>query len=85
MDGIQVSMYVGARCVFRRLALYGYDPPTKEGNKKAIQNICYGAHKPTKNNKLVHASNKKKTPNSKFCIFGVEDIEKGFKGKCEEF
>jgi hypothetical protein len=55
MDGIQVLMSVGARCVFRRLALYGYDPPTKEGNKKAIQNICYGAHKPTKNNKLVHA------------------------------
>ncbi|CAM6023646.1 unnamed protein product [Sphagnum balticum] len=44
MDGIQGPMYVGTGCVFRRRALYGYDPPTKEGNKKAIQNICWVEH-----------------------------------------
>jgi cellulose synthase A len=81
LDGIQGPMYVGTGCVFRRRALYGYEPPTKEGNKKAIQNICCGAHKPTKKNNLTHASNKKKTPNSKSSIFGSEDIEEGFKGK----
>ncbi len=30
-------MYAGTRCVFKRRALYGYDPPTKERNKKTIQ------------------------------------------------
>ncbi len=81
LDGIQGPVYVGTGCVFRRRALYGYDPPTKEGNKKAIQNICCGAHKPVRKNKLAHASNKKKTPDSKSSIFGIEDIEEGFKGK----
>ncbi|KAH8964679.1 hypothetical protein BDL97_04G079500 [Sphagnum fallax] len=80
LDGIQGPVYVGTGCVFRRQALYGYDPPTKEGNKKAIQNICCGAHKPVRKNKLAHASNKKKTPDSKSSIFGIEDIEEGFKG-----
>jgi cellulose synthase A len=81
MDRIQGPVYVGIGCVFRRRALYGYDPPTKEGNKKVIQIIFCGAHKPTKKNKLAHVSNKKKTPNSKSSIFGIEDIEESFKGK----
>jgi hypothetical protein len=81
MEGIQGPMFVGIGCMFRRRTLYGYDPPTKEKTKKVIQNICCGAHKPTKKNKLAHASNKNKTPNSKSSIFGVEDIEEGFEGK----
>ncbi|WRX15087.1 Cellulose synthase - like 8 [Theobroma cacao] len=27
LDGIQGPIYVGTRCVFRRQALYGYEPP----------------------------------------------------------
>ncbi len=73
MDGIQGSVYVGIGCVFKRQTLYGYDPWTKEGKKKAIQNIYCGAYKPMKKNKLAHVSNKKKTPNSKSFIFGIED------------
>ncbi|KAJ1398574.1 Zinc finger, RING-type [Sesbania bispinosa] len=37
LDGIQGPIYVGTGCVFRRLALYGYDAPAK---KKAPSKTC---------------------------------------------
>lgn len=39
-DGQQGPMYVGTGCVFRRLALYGADPPPKE--RKRARGCCAG-------------------------------------------
>jgi cellulose synthase A len=30
LDGFQGPVYVGTECVFRRQALYGYEPPVKD-------------------------------------------------------
>lgn len=32
LDGLQGPMYVGTGCMFRRVALYGFDPPSVSGN-----------------------------------------------------
>ncbi|KAL3690940.1 hypothetical protein R1sor_004591 [Riccia sorocarpa] len=37
LDGLQGPMYVGTGCVFRRIALYGFDPP-----RPAKQHTCWG-------------------------------------------
>lgn len=38
LDGIQGPVYVGTGCVFRRQALYGYNPP--KGNKRPKMVSC---------------------------------------------
>ncbi|KAI4380528.1 hypothetical protein MLD38_006706 [Melastoma candidum] len=48
LDGIQGPVYVGTGCVFRRQALYGYDPP--KGPKRPKMESCsccpcFGRHK----------------------------------------
>ncbi|KAL2624372.1 hypothetical protein R1flu_008617 [Riccia fluitans] len=37
LDGLQGPMYVGTGCVFRRIALYGFDPP-----RPPKQHTCWG-------------------------------------------
>lgn len=38
LDGIQGPVYVGTGCVFRRQALYGYEPP--KGPKRPKMVVC---------------------------------------------
>jgi cellulose synthase A len=85
LDGLQGPVYVGTGCVFRRQALYGYDPPPKEGKK--IKNICIdfccGPRKPRSKTKLGKTSDKKKElprTDSTIPIFALEDIEEGLEG-----
>ncbi|CAK9271942.1 unnamed protein product [Sphagnum jensenii] len=87
LDGIQGPVYVGTGCVFRRRALYGYDPPTKEGNKKEIQNICSNANALLK--EAIHViscgyEDKSDWGKELGWIYGsvTEDILTGFKMHC---
>ncbi|CAK9874927.1 unnamed protein product [Sphagnum jensenii] len=87
LDGIQGPVYVGTGCVFRRRALYGYDPPTKEGNKKAIQNIRSNANALLK--EAIHViscgyEDKSDWGKELGWIYGsvTEDILTGFKMHC---
>ena len=36
LDGLQGPVYVGTGCVFRRIALYGFDPQGKRGTLDAV-------------------------------------------------
>lgn len=40
LDGIQGPVYVGTGCVFRRQALYGYDPPKGPKRPKMVSCDC---------------------------------------------
>ena len=41
LDGIQGPVYVGTGCVFKRQALYGYDPPKDPKRPKMETCDCY--------------------------------------------
>ncbi|XP_073062505.1 cellulose synthase A catalytic subunit 7 [UDP-forming] isoform X1 [Primulina eburnea] len=48
LDGIQGPVYVGTGCVFRRQALYGYEPPKGPKRPKMVSCDCcpcFGRHK----------------------------------------
>ncbi|KAK9697434.1 hypothetical protein RND81_08G037400 [Saponaria officinalis] len=48
LDGIQGPVYVGTGCVFRRQALYGYEPPKRPKRPKMVSCgccPCFGRHK----------------------------------------
>nr|ABI75151.1 cellulose synthase-like D1 [Physcomitrium patens] len=53
LDGLQGPVYVGTGCVFRRIALYGFDPPRlpKRGCCYTLCCSCCGPKKPTKKKK----------------------------------
>lgn len=40
LDGIQGPVYVGTGCVFRRQALYGYNPPKGTKRPKMVSCDC---------------------------------------------
>lgn len=40
LDGIQGPVYVGTGCVFRRQALYGYEPPKSSKRPKMVSCDC---------------------------------------------
>jgi cellulose synthase A len=40
LDGIQGPVYVGTGCVFRRQALYGYNPPKDPKRPKMVSCDC---------------------------------------------
>ena len=40
LDGIQGPVYVGTGCVFRRQALYGYNPPSGPKRPKMVTCDC---------------------------------------------
>ncbi|KAJ8754394.1 hypothetical protein K2173_002845 [Erythroxylum novogranatense] len=44
LDGLQGPMYVGTGCLFRRKAIYGFDPPRPE-EQKSCCSWCFGRHR----------------------------------------
>lgn len=88
LDGVQGPVYVGTGCVFRRQALYGYEPPLKGKESKAgcgacCPSWCCGPRKKGKSKKGKY-SDKKKGPartDSTIPIFSLEDIEEGVEGE----
>lgn len=90
LDGIQGPVYVGTGCVFRRQALYGYEPQIKD--KKKTQNcncfaqmcsLCCGGKSRKGKKSKGKKSDQKKPParsDSTIPIFNLEDIEEGIEG-----
>lgn len=89
LDGIQGPVYVGTGCVFKRQALYGYDPPakskgTKSGNSGLCPTWCCGPRKTGPKKAKSAKGVKKRAPtrsNSNVPIFSLEDIEEGIEGR----
>ena len=88
LDGIQGPMYVGTGCVFRRQALYGYDPPTQLKKKSVACNClrgwCGGSRRDKVKSTKANNVEKKKPParsDSSVPMFNLEDIEEGLEGK----
>lgn len=55
LDGIQGPVYVGTGCVFRRQALYGYEPPKRPKRPKMVSCACcpcFGRRKKHQKSKL---------------------------------
>lgn len=89
LDGIQGPVYVGTGCVFKRQALYGYDPPAKDRGTKSGQSMsvcptwCCGPRKKGPRKAKPTKGGKKKAPSrtdSNIPIFNLEDIEEGIEG-----
>jgi len=91
LDGLQGPVYVGTGCVFRRQALYGYDPPAKDvkTKKAAMANFCLdfccGPRKTRKKMTSLgkvsaHKKNAPSRTDSSIPIFTLEDIEEGLEG-----
>ncbi|KAJ7526246.1 hypothetical protein O6H91_17G090000 [Diphasiastrum complanatum] len=86
LDGIQGPVYVGTGCVFRRQALYGFEPPPKQNSSKknpgCCASLCCGPRKPRKKSKSKQSNKKKATKrtDSSLPIFSLEDIEEGVEG-----
>ncbi|CAM6078570.1 unnamed protein product [Sphagnum tenellum] len=86
LDGIQGPVYVGTGCVFRRQALYGYEPPVKD--KKSMCSCscflqwCCGSRQNPKSGK--HPQMKKAQSRTGSNTPGLEDIEEGIEGIEEE-
>lgn len=88
LDGIQGPMYVGTGCVFRRQALYGYDPPAQVKKKTSacdcLSGWCGGSrHDKVKSKKSNKSENKKPQARTESSIpmFNLEDIEEGLEGR----
>ncbi|TMW92443.1 hypothetical protein EJD97_013025 [Solanum chilense] len=45
LDGLQGPMYVGTGCLFRRTALYGFDPPRNKEYHPGCCSCCFGRRK----------------------------------------
>lgn len=91
LDGIQGPVYVGTGCVFKRQALYGYDPPPKDISSKkghSSSTWCCGprkdGHKQAKSKKAGKRRASPKT-GSAVPIFSLEDIEEGMEGTIQSF
>ncbi|BBN12986.1 cellulose synthase-like protein [Marchantia polymorpha subsp. ruderalis] len=57
LDGLQGPVYVGTGCCFRRIALYGFDPP-RAPKEHSCWNLCCGGDK-KKNRKKKGAKTKR--------------------------
>lgn len=84
LDGIQGPIYVGTGCVFRRLALYGFDAPVKKKPPARTCNClpkwcccCSGSRKKNKKEKANENQKKVKSRESSPQIHAVENIEEG--------
>lgn len=91
LDGVQGPVYVGTGCVFKRQALYGYDPPPKDKKQKPGQSLgmcpswlCGPRKKGPTKSKPGKGGKKKAQPptrtDSTIPIFSLEDIEEGIEG-----
>ncbi|PON62418.1 Cellulose synthase [Trema orientale] len=45
LDGLQGPVYVGTGCLFRRIALYGFDPPRSKEHHPGCCSCCFGRRK----------------------------------------
>ncbi|XP_043717006.1 cellulose synthase-like protein D3 [Telopea speciosissima] len=45
LDGLQGPVYVGTGCLFRRIALYGFDPPRSKDHNTGFCSCCLGHRK----------------------------------------
>ncbi|QHO11220.1 Cellulose synthase-like protein [Arachis hypogaea] len=45
LDGLQGPVYVGTGCLFRRVALYGFDPPRSKEHNQGCCSCCFGRQK----------------------------------------
>lgn len=45
LDGLQGPVYVGTGCLFRRIALYGFDPPRSKEYHSGCCSCCFGRQK----------------------------------------
>lgn len=45
LDGLQGPVYVGTGCLFRRMALYGFDPPRSKEHQPGCCSCCFGRGK----------------------------------------
>ncbi|XP_004511422.1 cellulose synthase-like protein D3 [Cicer arietinum] len=45
LDGLQGPVYVGTGCLFRRIALYGFDPPRSKEHHPGFCSCCFGRKK----------------------------------------
>ncbi|KAG6427793.1 hypothetical protein SASPL_112040 [Salvia splendens] len=69
LDGIQGPVYVGTGCVFRRQALYGYDPPKGRKRPKMVScDCCFGRRH-------------KKIPHGEADVQGFEDDKEVLKSQ----
>ncbi|GAU13329.1 hypothetical protein TSUD_42830 [Trifolium subterraneum] len=86
LDGIQGPIYVGTGCVFRRLALYGYDAPaTKKPPRKTCNcwpKWCFMCCGSRKKYRKVNSGLRKKKMNKDAAkqIHALETIEEGIEG-----
>ncbi|EFJ32022.1 hypothetical protein SELMODRAFT_86720 [Selaginella moellendorffii] len=78
LDGVQGPVYVGTGCMFRRQALYGYDPPPKQNAKG--KGGCCGPRKKSKGSKTKQSDKKTNRSESSIPIFSLEGIEEGLEG-----
>ncbi|XP_025689700.1 cellulose synthase A catalytic subunit 2 [UDP-forming] isoform X1 [Arachis hypogaea] len=85
LDGIQGPIYVGTGCVFRRVALYGYDAPAKKKPPSKTCNCwpkwccclcCFGSRK-KKNGSTKEKKKKVKHSEASKQIHALENIEAG--------
>ncbi|KAH0944237.1 hypothetical protein HID58_003874 [Brassica napus] len=45
LDGLMGPVYVGTGCLFRRIALYGFDPPRSKEHSPGFCSCCFGRKK----------------------------------------
>ncbi|KAG9451678.1 hypothetical protein H6P81_004582 [Aristolochia fimbriata] len=55
LDGLQGPVYVGTGCLFRRVALYGFDPPRAKESHPGCCSCCFARRK---KQKAVHEENR---------------------------
>ncbi|KAJ7294941.1 hypothetical protein O6H91_Y222700 [Diphasiastrum complanatum] len=91
LDGIQGPFYVGTGCVFRRQALYGYEPPPRKNSTKngcgCCPSWCCRPRKIKKKPRSKHSSKKriKKVDTTTVPLFKIDDdVEEGITGLHDE-
>ncbi|KAJ6330759.1 hypothetical protein OIU76_009373 [Salix suchowensis] len=83
LDGIQGPVYVGTGCVFKRQALYGYDPPKDSKRPKMVTCDCcpcFGSRKKknTKNGAVGEGTSLQGMDNEKQLLMSQMNFEKKF-------
>ncbi|XP_061999846.1 cellulose synthase-like protein D3 [Rosa rugosa] len=54
LDGLQGPVYVGTGCLFRRIALYGFDPPRSKEHHQGCCSCCFSSRKKNKHASVAH-------------------------------
>lgn len=81
LDGIQGPVYVGTGCIFKRQALYGYDPPKGRKRPKMVSCDCcpcFGHRKKLKNYSIHAASGTQGPSDEKELLMSQMNFEKKF-------